>query len=255
MLDECLRICEKSYLLIPAETKPEGVAPATEPSPEPTHREPPPTRLGHDTLAPLVRERFRTSLAPAQRARRLLENRAGEWKGKESGPVLDRIDLEAVEQGRPWMRAIQDDEPRLLEASRQAEARRQAEDAERRRQLREAQEHEEQARAEKQRETELGDRRRQPEVQLAELAGRQSSRCEPADEKAEKANRKTAEVLTASGVTALEQGHSFDAMHRFAQAIASVPRNRKDQANNRLRLGVLEQQVPHLRAILEGHGG
>src|SRR5271165_7040678 len=66
--------------------------------------------------------------------------------------------------------------------------------------------------------------------------------------------RNMAEVLTIGGVTAFEQGHSFDAMHWFAHAIAAFPRNREDQANNRLRLRVLEQQVPHLRAILEGHG-
>ena len=72
---------------------------------------------------------------------------------------------------------------------------------------------------------------------------------------AETAYRKTAEALTATGIAAFEQGHSFDAMHRFAQAIAAVPRNREEQSHNRLRLGVLEQQVPHLRAIFEGHGG
>ena len=256
VLDECLRICEKSYLLIPAETKVETVAPVPEPSPEPNHRESPPTRLGHDTLAPLVREQFRTSMAPAQRARRLLENRAGEWKGKDSGPVLDRIDLEAVEQGRPWMRGLQDDEPRLLEASRQAEARRQAEEEERRRQIQEAQE--------KERKAEARTRRTRGIAAVGLgclsliLAGAtiwawRAQRSATAN--AEKANRKTAEVLTTGGVTDLEQEHSFDAMHLFAQAIAAVPRNSPDRANNRLRLGVLEQQVPHLRAILEGHRG
>jgi len=262
VLDECLRICEKSYLLIPAETKPEAVALATEPSPEPTHRESPATRLGHDTLAPLVRELFRTSLAPAQRARRLLENRAGEWKSKEFGPVLDRTDLDSVDQGRPWMRGLQDDEPRLLEASRQAEARRQAEEEERRRQIQEAQEKERKAEARTRRTRGIA------AVGLGCLsliligatfrawyAQRQANaNAEEATANAEKANRWTAEVLTTGGVTDLEQGHSFDAMHLFAQAIAVVPRNSPDQANNRLRLGILEQQVPHLRAILEGHG-
>ena len=54
-------------------------------------------------------------------------------KAAPSGPVLDRFDLEAAEAGRPWMRAIQVDELRLLEASRQAEQRRQLEEAERQR--------------------------------------------------------------------------------------------------------------------------
>ena len=38
----------------------------------------PATRLAHDTLAPLVNARFRTSIAAGQRARRLLENRASD---------------------------------------------------------------------------------------------------------------------------------------------------------------------------------
>ena len=60
VLDECLRLCEASYLLIPAET---GSSAAK--------------RLGHDTLAPMVREHFQLSAADGQRHRRLLENRAG----------------------------------------------------------------------------------------------------------------------------------------------------------------------------------
>jgi hypothetical protein len=46
------------------------------------------TRLAHDTLAPLIREMFRTSIADGQRARRLLENRAHEWEGGRKGSVL-----------------------------------------------------------------------------------------------------------------------------------------------------------------------
>ena len=44
------------------------------------------TRLAHDTLAPLVRDRFDSSDRPAQRARRILKNRAAGWAdGKEGG--------------------------------------------------------------------------------------------------------------------------------------------------------------------------
>ena len=227
---------------IPAETKTEAVAPATEPSPEPTHREPPPTRLGHDTLAPLVRERFRMSMASAQRARRLLENRAPEWKGKDSGPVLDRIDLETVEQGRPWMRALQDDEPRLLEFSKQAEDRRRKAEARIRRFLRGAA---------------VGLVMISLLLAGATILAWRAQRSATAN--AEKANRKTAEVLTASGVTAFEQGHSFDAMHQLAQSITAVRGDRKDLANkvntNRVRLSVLEKKVPYLRTILVGQRG
>jgi hypothetical protein len=97
-------------------------------------------RLAHDILAPLIRERFRTSISPAQRARRLLESRAPEWKGHPSGPVFDRTDLKAVEEGVRWMRSLENDESRLLEASLQAEARRLAEEEERHRRLREVEE-------------------------------------------------------------------------------------------------------------------
>jgi len=116
-------------------------------------------RLTHDTLAPLIRERFRVSTAPAQRARRLLESRAPDWKGQHTDPVLDRLDLRFVEEGLPWMRAAvkdeQRDEPGLIEASRQAEKHRLAVETERQRELNQAREHEARAEAGKQRETEL----------------------------------------------------------------------------------------------------
>jgi hypothetical protein len=97
MLGECLRILQESYLLIPAEPRWGGDDPAIRPDqPRPDAAA---TRLGHDTLAPLVREMARTSVAPGQRARRLLENRAAEWRGGETGPVLDHADLRAVEDG------------------------------------------------------------------------------------------------------------------------------------------------------------
>src|SRR5947209_3030671 len=76
VLDESLRLCEQAYLLIASEPARDGAPSDASPTPvAPTHRSAA-TRLGHDTLAPLVRERFRASVAPAQRARRLLENRA-----------------------------------------------------------------------------------------------------------------------------------------------------------------------------------
>jgi len=78
----------------------------------------PATRLAHDTLAPLVRDRFDSSDCPAQRARRVLKNRAAEWaEGKEGAP-LDEADLAVVERAESAMRAWTPDEKRLVEASR-----------------------------------------------------------------------------------------------------------------------------------------
>jgi hypothetical protein len=45
------------------------------------------TRLAHETLAPLVRERFDESDKAGQRARRILENRAVEWRDGDVGPL------------------------------------------------------------------------------------------------------------------------------------------------------------------------
>ena len=67
------------YLLIEADARSEPSAPAV-----------PATRLAHDTLAPLVHARFRTSVAPGQRARRLLENRAPEWQDGKTGSCPGR---------------------------------------------------------------------------------------------------------------------------------------------------------------------
>jgi len=76
------------------------------------------TRLAHDTLAPAVRTRCDESLLPGQRARRLLEGRAGEWSDGTVGTPLDWRDLMRVEQGATGMRALYPDEERMVEASR-----------------------------------------------------------------------------------------------------------------------------------------
>jgi hypothetical protein len=82
-------------------------------------------RLGHDTLAPLVRDRFIQSSRPGQQARSLLEGHAGEWEGVRSGGrVLDQAELRLVEQGLVGMRALTEAEARLLNASRAAHRRR-----------------------------------------------------------------------------------------------------------------------------------
>src|SRR5262249_18666131 len=110
-------------------------------------------------------ERFRVSPDLAQRARRVLEGRAATWKGRPTDPVLDRVDLAAVEEGLPWMRApVKDehvDEPGLIAASSETLQREQAREAERQRQLDEAIKNEERARADHQKETELRLRQQQ----------------------------------------------------------------------------------------------
>jgi WD40 repeat protein len=122
-LDALLEACKGSYFLADVGVGEDGTTAY---------------RLAHDTLAPLLRERFRVSPDVAQRARRVLEGRSADWKGQSAGSMLDSVDLAAVEEGLPWMRDPAGYETALLEASRRAEERRRAEEAERQRQLREA---------------------------------------------------------------------------------------------------------------------
>ena len=81
---------------------------------------PPATRLAHDTLGPLVQKEFRSSQKPGQRARRILENRAVDWKDNKRGTVLDTQDLKLVQKGRHGMRAWTYDEQQLVNASQKA---------------------------------------------------------------------------------------------------------------------------------------
>ena len=75
------------------------------------------TRLSHDTLAPLVRQRFDDSDRPGQRARRILESRRIEWTDGASGASLDDADLRVVDAGLAGMRHLEPDEQRLVAAS------------------------------------------------------------------------------------------------------------------------------------------
>jgi WD40 repeat protein len=84
----------------------------------------PSTRLSHDTLAPLVRERFDKADQPGQRARRVLLNRVPDWQDGKVGQPLDETDLAIVEAGRTGMRKWTADEERLVAASRKLRARR-----------------------------------------------------------------------------------------------------------------------------------
>lgn len=82
--------------------------------------ETPVMRLAHDTLAPLVRERYDRSDLPAQRARRILRSRLPEWERGREGAALEEHDLAVVERAEGVMRARSGDELRLVEASRRA---------------------------------------------------------------------------------------------------------------------------------------
>ena len=84
--------------------------------------ETPAMRLAHDTLAPLVRERYDRSDLLAQRARRILRSRLPEWERGREGTPLEEHDLAVVERAEAVMRAPSGDELRLVEASRRARA-------------------------------------------------------------------------------------------------------------------------------------
>ena len=125
-LDRLLGQFRDNYLLIEADPRPDDPAPST--------------RLAHDLLAPLVQQRFRLSVAPGQRARRLLENRLPDWKDGKTGPYLDRADLHTVLEGTPGMRAWEPDEVRLVEASRAQDERLRQQEEDEARRLHEAEE-------------------------------------------------------------------------------------------------------------------
>ena len=69
------------------------------------------------------------------------------------------------------------------------------------------------------------------------------------------ATLKTAETLTQSGINALEQEHTFEAMHRYARAVFTLSSDAGAQADNRLRLSFLGPgHVPALRSISWARG-
>jgi tetratricopeptide (TPR) repeat protein len=81
-------------------------------------------RLVHDTLAPLVRDRFQGSLGIGPRARRILEKRSLEWANGLEGAPLDRHDLEIVEKASAVLPAWSEDDDRLIRVSREVNRRR-----------------------------------------------------------------------------------------------------------------------------------
>jgi WD40 repeat protein len=77
-------------------------------------------RLGHDTLAPLLRRRLAESAYKGQRAVRILANRSPEFADGKQGAPLDEADLATVEAGEDGMRSWTEPERRLVKASQDA---------------------------------------------------------------------------------------------------------------------------------------
>ncbi len=76
-----------------------------------------------------------------------------------------------------------------------------------------------------------------------------------AEKNADLAKVNAAEVLIEAGSTALANGHSFDAMHRFAGAIATLPPHSRLESLIRRGLGFLERSVPRLETIVQNANG
>ena len=105
-LPDLLAACRDLYLLVdPAENRPDAEQSS---------------RLAHDTLAPLVRQRFDESDAPGQRARRILESRGTNGDDTPQTDPLGEADLAIVDAGQSGMRVWQQAEVTLIELSRAA---------------------------------------------------------------------------------------------------------------------------------------
>ena len=98
LVEQLLEACQKGYLLVRGEKQKT-------------------TRLAHDTLAPIIRQRYRDSTYPGQEAERILQERARGWAEGREGNTLDKIGLQKVRAGRPGMRDWKDDEKRLVNES------------------------------------------------------------------------------------------------------------------------------------------
>ncbi len=79
------------------------------------------TRLTHDTLAPVVRQRFDHSNKIGQHARRIIEGRTGDWDETDEN-ALDGPSLAVVARGAEGMRALNPREQALLAASQRKHA-------------------------------------------------------------------------------------------------------------------------------------
>ncbi len=83
------------------------------------------TSLAHDTLAPLVIDRFNHSDLPGQRALRVLSNKLKDFEVGHEKTYLDAADLATLEAGLQGMRQLRERAQDLLAASRKLQAKRQ----------------------------------------------------------------------------------------------------------------------------------
>jgi len=80
------------------------------------------TRLAHDTLAPIVQKKMKTSDYPGQRALRILESKASDYLLAPHATYIDEEDLKLVETGAGGMRIWMPKERELVEKSRERRA-------------------------------------------------------------------------------------------------------------------------------------
>ncbi|MCU0644028.1 MAG: CHAT domain-containing protein [bacterium] len=83
------------------------------------------TRLSHDTLAPIIRQKYEKSDKPGQRAFRILASKIVDFDEKKTEIWIDETDLKIVECGLDGMRHLDDREKKIVEISREKKARKQ----------------------------------------------------------------------------------------------------------------------------------
>ena len=182
------------------------------------------------------------------------------WPSRATGPGSHRDELSAAEAA-------------FLGASQEAERQRKADEAEKARRLAKVERRRaEEAEARKPRRRSRG--RTPAETQPQVLDHRRLRRCarpgrrgavpvgQPGPQQRPHQSRlarlSEAETFTNVGVVALEQGHTFEEMHQFARAVATVAGDPDSERTlgimNRIRLGVLSRESPRLAAIMEYAG-
>lgn len=83
--------------------------------------------LAHDTLAPIIQQEIRQSNRPGQRALRILENKAADYKRNPNETIIEEDDLALVESGEAGMRKWTLQETTLVTKSRERRDQLQAE--------------------------------------------------------------------------------------------------------------------------------
>lgn len=74
--------------------------------------------LAHDTLAPVVQQEVKNSDRPGQKASRILAGKLANYRRNANATYIPEDDLALVEQGRTGMRIWMDEEPELIQKSK-----------------------------------------------------------------------------------------------------------------------------------------